>query len=296
MMEGRIIRSISGFFDVRYQDNFGNAKELRCRAKGSFRKQGITPLVGDLVHFSNAGVVEEILPRKTVLIRPPVANVEQAVLVQAVSVPEPHFLWLERMLVSLAKSGVTPVIVFNKWDDAAHAAADVPERAEAYERAGFTLVRTSTVNGEGVDALKTLLKGKVSAFAGPSGVGKSSLLNLLVAGGSLETGSLSQKIQRGKNTTRVAELLPLAEGGYAADTPVFTSLQVPVTKPELADLYPDFKPYLGKCYFPGCTHTGEPGCAVTEALSQGLIEPWRYRGYRELFQEAAEPAIGEDDD
>ena len=295
-MEGRIIRSISGFFDVVYREDEGAWQEKRCRAKGSFRKQGITPLVGDLVNFSNAGVVEEILPRRTVLVRPPVANAEQAVLVQAVSVPEPHFLWLERMLVSMVKSGVKPVIVFNKWDDAAGAAPDVLERAEAYERAGFTLLRTSTKTGEGIDRLNELLKGKVSVFAGPSGVGKSSLLNLLVADATLETGGLSRKIQRGKNTTRVAELLPLSVGGYAADTPGFTSLSVPVTKPELAGLYPEFKPYLGKCYFPGCMHTGEPGCAVAEALSEGKIEPWRYRGYRELFQEAAEPAIGEDDD
>ena len=281
MPEGIIIRSIAGFLDV--EDREGRTV-VRCKPKGNFRKKRITPLVGDHVIYSKAGWVEEILPRHNTLIRPNVANVDLAVVVQAASYPEPNFLLVERMLVMIMQQGIEPVIVFNKWDGP-DGPAEVVKRAAEYEKAGFRVLRTSALTGAGVEELRSLLHERTSVFAGPSGVGKSSLLNRLLPDAAQETGSLSEKIQRGRNTTRVAELLPLAGGGYVADTPGFTSLTLRMSREELQNYYPEFAAYREHCFFTGCQHLEEPDCAVREAWREGLIQDGRYRGYRDLYQE-----------
>ena len=283
MEQGRIIRSLSGFYDV------DNGQEIvRCRAKGSFRQKKITPLVGDEVSFVPQGRIEDILPRRNRLIRPPVSNVDQAVIVFAAVYPEPHPMLLEHFLVMVHQQGIRPVICLNKRDQVqAQEGAVAISLAENYRKAGFCVLCTSTRTGEGIEKLKAELAGKVSVLAGHSGVGKSSLLNALIPGLSLETGSLSEKIQRGKNTTRCAQLLRLEdEVGFVADTAGFTSLRLTdVTPQTLADAYPEFAPYREECYFPGCSHISEPECGVRRAVETGLIVRERYEGYRALWQE-----------
>lgn len=281
MSKGRIIRSISGFYDV---DD--GERVTRCRAKGSFRKKNITPLVGDEVIFVPQGMIEEVLPRRNRLIRPTVANVDQAVIVFAAAYPQPNWMLMEHFLVMVQQQRIEPLICINKWDQS----AQVPETERAarrYEKAGFRLIRTCTLTGEGIEELKQALSGKTSVLAGPSGVGKSSLLNAAAPGLLLQTGALSEKIQRGKNTTRCAELLKLPEeGGFVADTPGFTSLKLSgVASEELWQYYPDFQSYAGQCYFPGCSHVSEPGCGVLKALGRGEIDAVRYEGYCEIWRE-----------
>lgn len=282
MPQGRIIRSISGFYDV---DN--GQEVLRCRAKGSFRKKNITPLVGDQVEYSKEGWVEELLPRRNRLIRPQVANVDQAVIVFAAAYPEPNWLLMERFLVMVAQQKIQPLICINKWDQIQDR-KETQDAAVSYEKAGFRVIRTCTRTQEGAEELRQALSGRLSVFAGPSGVGKSSLLNLL--GLTQETGDLSEKIQRGKNTTRCAELMRLPEGdGYVVDTPGFTSLRLSEIQPEeLENLYPDFAPYLKHCYYQGCSHVAEEDCGVREAFLAGKIERIRYEGYCAIWKELKE--------
>lgn len=295
MIAGRIIRSISGFYDIEVDAQQSDAaaqmgadpgQVVRVRAKGSFRKKGITPLVGDFVHCQD-GLLTEILPRRNQLVRPFVANVDQAVLVTACVYPQPNLMLLERFIAMVRSQGVSPVLVFNKCDQLNDAASDIPAAAESYRRAGFPVFMTCAGNGEGVDELREILRGKVSAFAGPSGVGKSSLLNLLLPDESQETGGLSEKIQRGKNTTRVSELLRIPDlGAWIADTPGFTSLYFqPESEEELKALYPEFRPWENQCYFQDCSHTDETDCAVKEAVRSGRIETLRYSGYLQLHSE-----------
>lgn len=283
MEQGRIIRSLSGFYDV---DD--GQKIVRCRAKGSFRQKKITPLVGDEVRFVPEGRIEEILPRRNRLTRPPVANVDQAVLVFAAIYPEPHPMLLERFLVMVRTQGIRPVICLNKWDQTQETEETLAASlAETYRRAGFDVLCTSTRTGEGIQELKERLSGRVSVLAGPSGVGKSSLLNALIPGVRLETGDLSEKIQRGKNTTRCAQLLRLEEEeGFVADTPGFTSLRLEdVTSETLSEAYPEFEPYKQTCYFPLCSHVSEPDCGVRRAVEAGQIVRERYEGYLALWRE-----------
>ena len=286
MAQGRIIRSISGFYDV---DD--GQKITRCRAKGSFRKKNITPLVGDEVIFAYQGMIEEVLPRRNRLIRPTVSNVDQAVIVFAAVHPEPNWLLMERFLVMVQQQGIRPVICLNKWDQVEEfGAAETVKMAQCYEQAGFRVICTCTLTGQGVDELKQELAGKISVMAGPSGVGKSSLLNAAAPGFTQETGGLSEKIQRGKNTTRCAELLALPEiGGFVADTPGFTSLKLEgILTEDLEKFYPDFAQHSRECYFQGCSHVAEPECGVLAAVKNGKIAAARYEGYCAVWKELKE--------
>lgn len=285
MPRGRIIRSISGFYDV---DD--GSRIIRCRAKGTFRKKNITPLVGDEVVFVPQGMIEEVLPRRNRLIRPTVANVDQAVIVFAAVYPQPNWMLMEHFLVMVQQQQIRPLLCINKWDQTQQESPEAQETIQAafrYEKAGFRVLRTCTISGLGIEELRSEFAGKISVLAGPSGVGKSSLLNAVAPGLFLQTGTLSERIQRGKNTTRCAELLKLpGEGGFVADTPGFTALKLSgLTSGELALYYPEFAPYIGDCYFQGCSHISEPGCAVLEAVRQGKIDTARHERYCEIWKE-----------
>ena len=218
MKEGIIISGVSSFYDV-----WTNEGTVRCKARGSFRKQGITPVIGDRVLYSDKLYLEEVLPRTSMLVRPPVANADQAILVIAAHTPEPNLPLLDRFLAQTLEQNIHPVLCCNKWDLVQE---DDPIRdvLAEYRKAGFTVLTVSTLTGEGLDEVRAQLTGRINLFAGPSGVGKSSLMNSLVPGADQKIGTLSEKIQRGKNTTRHARLIPLPDGGFAADTPGLTFL------------------------------------------------------------------------
>ncbi len=319
MPTGRIIRSIAGFYDVAETDGAGSGEAVsasaavfaqgapigssvmvngiritRCRGKGTFRKKGITPMVGDLAEYTEGGLVTAILPRRNEMLRPQVSNVDQALVVIAATVPEPNFDLVEKMLLMIRKAEIRPVLIFNKWDTLEGTeGGQVRERAEGYGKAGFRVICTSAATGFGVEELRAELAGRISVFAGPSGVGKSSLLNSLLPDETFETGSLSEKIQRGRNTTRCAELIQLPglkgeQPGYLVDTPGFTSLDLTLYPDDLAGYFPEFAPYLGKCYYTGCRHHEEPDCAVREAVRAGQIVGFRYESYLKMLAEAEE--------
>ena len=261
---------------------------MRCKARGSFRKLGITPVIGDRVLFSDKLYLEKVLPRTSLLVRPPVANADQAILVIAAHTPEPNLTLLDRFLAQTMEQRIHPVLCCNKWD---LVLPDDPIKGvlEEYKKAGFTVLTASTITGEGLDAVKTQLTGRINIFAGPSGVGKSSLMNCLVPGAEQKIGDLSEKIQRGKNTTRHAKLIPLPDGGFAADTPGFTSLYLGHLKyQELEQYYPEFQEYRGLCRFRGCSHVTEPDCAVRAAVEEGQISKLRYENYVALYREIKE--------
>lgn len=257
---------------------------MECKARGRFRKDGVTPMVGDSVRLSvknGKGSIDEILPRSTMLTRPAVANIDQLVVVVALRSPEPHPALIDHFLILGAYSGIETVLCFNK--------ADLPhtqELVDVYRKAGYRVVLTSVETGEGVEELKTLLQGKITAFAGNSGVGKSSLLNALGAPEGLETGAVSEKIHRGRHTTRHVELIELEGGALALDTPGFSSFEMPAVKAEeLQNYFIEFAPYIGQCRFRGCAHISEPGCAVLDAVREGAISEMRHTSYKELYEE-----------
>lgn len=280
MREGIIIAGVSSFYDV-----FTEGEVVRCKARGSFRKQQITPVIGDRVEYSEKLYLEKILPRTSHLIRPPVANVDQAVLVMAAHTPEPNIRLLDRFLAEALQQQITPVLVINKWD-LAEPEDPIYELVSIYQKVGFRVITACTRTGQGIDEIRECLKDHMTVFAGPSGVGKSSLLNRLVPGLGQETGELSEKIQRGKNTTRHSKLVPLAEGGFVADTPGFTSLYLDHLKYEdLEQYYPEFDDWRDQCRFYGCSHISEPGCGVKAGLANGAIHQQRYDNYVELYKE-----------
>ncbi len=278
-LTGVIIKGIGGFYYVKAEDEI-----FECKARGRFRKEGLVPMVGDTVSISvknGKGSIDEILPRTTMLIRPAVANIDQLVVVVALRSPEPHAALIDHFLILGEHSGIETVLCFNK--------ADLPhtqELVDIYRNAGYRVVLTSVETGEGVEELKSLLKGKITAFAGNSGVGKSSLLNALGAPEGLETGRVSEKIQRGRHTTRHVELIELDGCALALDTPGFSSFEMPAVKAEeLQDYFIEFASYIGGCKFRGCAHISEPGCAVLEAVAQGKVSKLRHNSYKELYQE-----------
>ncbi len=283
MKEGIIISGVSSFYDV-----WTNEGTVRCKARGSFRKQGITPVIGDRVLYSDKLYLEEVLPRTSMLVRPPVANADQAILVIAAHTPEPNLPLLDRFLAQTLEQNIHPVLCCNKWDLVQE---DDPIRdvLAEYRKAGFTVLTASTLTGEGLDEVRAQLTGRINLFAGPSGVGKSSLMNSLVPGADQKIGTLSEKIQRGKNTTRHARLIPLPDGGFAADTPGFTFLYLGHLKyQELERYYPEFEGFREECRFRGCSHVTEPDCAVRTAVSAGKISRLRYENYTALYQEIKE--------
>lgn len=283
--EGVVIKAYSGFYYVKVGE-----KIWECSLRGRFRVEKKTVLVGDRVRIiprdDKRAVVDDILPRANQLVRPPIANVEQAVVVFALKEPNPNFDLLDRMLVIIETSEIKPIICFNKidLDDPEH----IKEIREIYRETGYPVLFTSAINATGVDELKELLKDKISVFAGSSGVGKSSLLNTMLPGVELKTSQVSEKIGRGRHTTRHTELLPLSLGGLVADSPGFSSLYLPeMAKEELVQYFPDLDQYAEGCKFSQCLHHKEPGCKVKEALEQNKIHPERYKHYINFLVEIA---------
>ena len=283
-MRGRILKGIGSFYTVLGEDG----AEYVCRARGLFRKQGISPVPGDRVEFSlptmkSDGYLQEILPRKNKLVRPAVANVDSLVIVLAASSPKPDPLLLDKLLLQCQVLGVEPILVLNKIDEADEEACAA--MLSQYAGAGAKLAYVSAHTAEGLAQLKALLQGRVSCFAGQSAVGKSSLINALIPELELEVGELSRKTERGKNTTRRAQLWPVF-GGAIVDTPGFSLLDAQELEPsELCKLYPEMQPYTGLCRFAECMHIKEPDCAVKDAVSAGQINRERYDRYVLLAEE-----------
>lgn len=280
-MDGVIIKALGGFYFIRA----GNMV-YQCAIRGKIRLEK-QALVGDMVRFrligDEKGVVEEILPRLTKLVRPTVANVNQAVVVFSTRQPDPSALLLDRFLIQVLAAAIAPAICFNKFDLVESAE---PALIAQYEKTGYPVIRVSAKTGSGIDALKELLKNRINVLAGPSGVGKSSLLNALQPGLNLQTGDISRKLRRGKHTTRHVELIPLEQGGLVADTPGFSNVNLPaLNREELTGFYPEFTTYAGRCRFNGCLHCREPECAVKDAVSKGHVSVLRYQNYLSLLEE-----------
>ena len=285
-MQGKIIKGIAGFYYVHVVES----GLYECKAKGVFRKEKIKPLVGDLVEIdildedAKIGNIVDILPRKNELIRPAVANIDQALVVFAVTKPKPHFNLLDRFLIMMESKDIPVVLCFNKKDIATE--PEVQKLKDIYETCGYQIVFTSAIEKDNVNELKELLQGKTTAIAGPSGVGKSSLINIIQPEARMETGSISEKIERGKHTTRHSELIWIEDDTYIMDTPGFSSLYTnEFEKEELKYYFTEFSSFEGLCRFQGCDHVHEPGCAVKTALEEGKIHPVRYENYLEMYKE-----------
>ena len=286
-MEGIILKALSGFY---YVDG-GDGRLTACRGRGKFRHQGLVPLVGDRVRFTplegDSGILEEILPRKNRFQRPAVANIDQLVVIASGAVPVTDPFLIDRVVSIAEGRDCEPVICINKCDlDAAEALY------RTYVQAGFTTLRVSAETGEGIDALAAVIAGKVSAFTGNSGVGKSSILNALEPGFRLQVGAVSDRLGRGRHTTRHVELYRLSSGAIVADTPGFSSFdteEMELRPPEeLQHTFREFAPYLERCKFTGCAHVKEKGCAVLAAVKAGEIPRSRHDSYVRLYQQAKE--------
>jgi len=301
MLPGVIVKALSGYYYVQPQDDRSPSSTVQCRARGVFKKKGLTPLVGDEVFYvlteNGEGTVTELLPRSTELIRPPVANVDLAVLVFSVVEPSLNLQLLDKFLVHIEHAGIKPLLVLSKQDFASNeqsselqmeASASLEAVKRIYGKLGYEIYSTSSIEHEGIAALHERLKGHVAVFAGQSGVGKSSLLNALVPGLSLETNEISNKLGRGKHTTRHVELIDIG-GGYVADTPGFSQLDF--TELCISDLsygFVEMRELSPDCKFRGCTHVQEPGCAVLDALQSGHVESSRHEHYLAFLTELKE--------
>lgn len=288
-MQGKIIKGIAGFYYIYAED--GNVYE--CKAKGIFRKDNFKPLVGDNVEITvlneeeKEGSVTSILPRRNSLIRPAVANVDQAFLIFAMENPKPNFLLLDRFLIMMKQQEIPAVICFNKKDVGEK--EEMEKLYEIYTGCGYRVVLSSTCEGEGMDEIHEILKGKTTVVAGPSGVGKSSITNCMQGEVQMETGEISKKLKRGKHTTRHSQVIPVEKNTFLVDTPGFSSLYLTDMKEEeLRDYFPEFVMYEPQCRFQGCMHIHEPGCAVKKALSEGKISQQRYDNYLALYEELKE--------
>ena len=287
---GRILRSLSGFYDVQTPEAL-----VTCRARGILRKEGNSPLTGDIVEITvekGRGMVERILPRQNWFVRPAVANVDALVIFAANANPITEPFLIDRVSAIAGDREVKVIICINKCD--LDPAVDL-ERI--YRNAGFPVIMTSAETGEGIEELRSLIKGKLTAFTGNSGVGKSSILNRLCPELALPTGEVSEKLGRGRHTTRHVELYRLEADTYVADTPGFSSFDTDqmevILKENLQYAFPDFGPYIGKCQFHDCSHRKEPGCAVTAALAAGEIEPTRYDSYLRLYEKSSQVKLWE---
>lgn len=288
-MIGKIMKGIAGFYYVGVVES----GVYECKAKGIFRKDKIKPLVGDDVEIEvlneeeKLGNIVKILPRRSELIRPAVANIDQALVIFAAREPMPNLSLLDRFLVIMEKQDVPVIICFNKQDLCDE--EEVGRLKEIYEACGYPVVLASAKQGEGIEEIKSRLRGKTTTVAGPSGVGKSSLTNLLQNEVQMETGEISKKLGRGRHTTRHSQIIQIEEDTWLYDTPGFTSFYVEeIEKEELRFYFREFSKYEGTCRFQGCTHTHEPGCMVKNALEEGKISKERYENYLELYGELKE--------
>ena len=287
---GRIVRSLSGFYDV--QTSQGT---VTCRGRGSLRKNHQSPLTGDMVEITvekGKGMVEKILPRRNCFVRPAVANVDALVVFAANVNPVTEPFLIDRVAAIAGDQEVEVILCVNKCD--LDPAVDL---VRIYRNAGFTVISASAETGQGVEELKALLRGKLTAFTGNTGVGKSSMLNRLCPDLQLATGEVSEKLGRGRHTTRHVELYRLDDDTYVADTPGFSSFDTDqmdvILKENLQYAFPDFGPYAGACQFHDCSHRAEPGCAVRAALAEGKLEPTRYDSYLKLYEKASQIKLWE---
>lgn len=288
-MRGKIIKGIAGFYYI-YAEN---GETYECKAKGIFRKDNFKPLVGDDVEIAvldekeKEGSVTAILPRKNSLIRPAVANVDQAFVIFAMEDPKPNFLLLDRFLVMMEQQEMPVVVCFNKKDLASEQESE--KLARIYEGCGYRVVLSSTLKGEGLEEIREILRGKTTVVAGPSGVGKSSITNCMQGEIKMETGEISRKLKRGRHTTRHSQVIPVEKDTFLVDTPGFSSLYLfDMEEEELKGYFPEFRKYEDYCRFQGCRHIHEPDCGVKEALSRQEISSLRYEDYLELYQELKE--------
>ena len=278
---GRIVKALSGFYYVRTPDG----QIVECRARGKFRKEHLSPLVGDEVECSREGgrgMIERVLPRRNAFVRPAVSNLDALVIFASETNPVTDPFLIDRVSAIAGNQAVPVLLCINKID-----LSDCGRLYEIYTGAGFEVFRTSAVSGEGIEALAARIRGKTVAFTGNSGVGKSSVLNALAPELALPVGEVSQKLGRGRHTTRHIELFALSGGTYIADTPGFSSFDTEcmdaIPKEELAQTFVEFLPYLGQCQFPDCAHRKEPGCAIRAAVEQGAIGKSRYESYLRLY-------------
>ena len=285
-MQGKIIKGIAGFYYVHAEDD----KVYECKAKGVFRNRKIKPLVGDDVELDIIdedkiiGNINDILPRKNELIRPAVANIDQTLVVFASLSPEPNFNLLSRFLVMMDWNNVPAIVCFNKSDQVDE--VEIKRLTGIFENCGAKVIVTSVPKNEGIAELKELLLGKTTSFAGPSGVGKSSILNEIFPDANSQIGDISEKINRGKHTTRHSEIFNVAKDTYIMDTPGFTSLEcADIEDTELHYYFNEFSEYEGKCRFNGCVHVNEPDCKVKDAVLEGKISKVRYDIYLEMYNE-----------
>ena len=284
-LEGIILKGIGGFYYVEAAD-----KVYECKARGAFRKSRIKPLAGDRVEISvneNAeNTIDVIRERSSLMLRPPVANIDRLFIVASAKEPNPVLLIIDRLTAIAVNRGIEPIIVFTKTD-----LADISSYVEVYKKAGFKTIAVSSVTGEGVELIKAELKNHISAFCGNSGVGKSTLLNAINPSLGLKTAEISDKLGRGRHTTRESELFKV-DGGYVADTPGFSSLDLEETeiilKDELPHTFPEFEQYLGECKFTSCLHVRDKGCRIIEAVEAGDIPKSRHESYCVMMEQAKE--------
>lgn len=282
---GKIIKGIAGTYEVKAE----NGSVYACRAKGAFRKDGIKPIIGDNVEIDiisdddKEGNIISVLDRRNRLVRPSVANIDMALIVAALKSPDPNFLMLDKLILHFKQQGIPILLCFNKEDIADKTVAD--NYIDIYRNSGFDVLTTCAEEGQGIEEVKKRLEGKTTCIAGPSGVGKSTMINALQDNIKMATGDISAKLKRGKHTTRHSEIIPISHDTYIIDTPGFTSIDVfDVAYNELSDYYDEFDPYL-ECYYTPCSHIHEPDCGVKSALVSGKINKIRYDNYCHIYDE-----------